>query len=465
MRLDASSVRVIVDLSRTLLHRVCVTVKIFALLAKAKASLAARNLAWLVVERTGRLLLNVVVGFWVARYLGVASFGQLNYVLALVGLLSIFSELGLEPVVKRALLSDTEHQSGVMATAFLLRLGAGGAMFFLASLLPLMGALGGVEERLLFVLLIPMLLQPAMCIADIWLQAGLKADVAVRAQLVGLLVGALLRVLLIQLHSPLWWFAIASVAEMLVAAGGLYLGARRLGLAWHPSQAERKLAKVFLKESLPLMVAGLASVVYMRMDIVMLRAMKGSEEVGLYSAAVRFTEVWFFLPIGLASSFLPGLLAERRIGDTAYQGALGRYFDLNVTCAYLLATLSCVFAPLLIGLAYGSVFSAAVPVLRVHIWCLLFVFLGVARSQFLINEGLGLFSLAGNLIGALLNFGLNLLLIPRWGAMGAALATVFACLLSAWVVGYWHPRVRPMAGLQARALLIPFRGLSRVLRT
>ena len=84
--------------------------------------------------------------------------------------------------------------------------------------------------------------------------------------------------------------------------------------------------------------------------------------------------------------------------------------------------------------------------------------LGVARSQFLVNERLTVFFLMATAAGALLNIALNYVLIPRIGAMGTAVATVTSYATAAWISSYLHPAVRPTAARQTRALLLPLTG-------
>jgi O-antigen/teichoic acid export membrane protein len=121
-------------------------------------------------------------------------------------------------------------------------------------------------------------------------------------------------------------------------------------------------------------------------------------------------------------------------------------------------------APWLIRLAYGPAFAGAAPVLALHIWSSVFVFLGVARSQFLINESFTRFYLAATVAGAALNIGLNCWLIPRHGPWGAALATVAAQAVAAWLSSFCFAPVRQTAWMQTRALLIPVRWFRYVRR-
>ena len=119
-------------------------------LTKRNLRQAAANFGWLSVERGVRLLLSVGVGFWVARQLGPAEFGVLNYCLALVGLLSFLPALGLDQVVRRELILRPAEANLLMVNAFSLRLMSGlVAMGVLAVVLVAGGRWMKAEEQLL----------------------------------------------------------------------------------------------------------------------------------------------------------------------------------------------------------------------------------------------------------------------------------------------------------------------------
>jgi PST family polysaccharide transporter len=199
-------------------------------------------------------------------------------------------------------------------------------------------------------------------------------------------------------------------------------------------------------------------IVYMKIDEVMLRQMAGPSAVGMYAAAVRISELWYFVPVALASSILPALLRSRERGMAFYHERLQQFFDLNAALAYGLAFPLALGSGWVARLAYGEAFAAAGPVLAVHIWASLFVFLGVARGQWLVNEGHTRFYFLATLVGAIANICLNLVLIPQQGAVGAAWATLIAYALAAWLTTFAGGQVRHIAWMQTRAILLPLFG-------
>jgi PST family polysaccharide transporter len=424
---------------------------------------AANNFRWLVAEKLARLMFTAIVGLWVARYLGPVRFGTLNYCMAWVTLFGVIPELGLEAVVKRHLISQPKEESAVLATTVMLRLAAvlvAGASLALVTWLFVDNA---VERRLMAILGL-LLFQPVWLSWDHWFQARLWARVSVLAQAGAYAIGALLRIAMILWHAPITAFAVVAVLES-ACAGMILIGlARNKGLRLEWRSASLTWCRDLLTQSWPLLLSGMAVLIYMRIDAVMLRNMAGEKAVGVYTAAVRLSEIGYFLPVAMASSLLPALLRQRATDRTNYEASFQRYYDLSAGCAYALALPMALMAPWIIQLAYGAAYREAAPVLAVHAWANLFVFIGVARGQFLVNEGLTGFYLAATAAGALTNIVLNLILIPRIGAIGAATATVVSQATAAWISSYLHPAARVAAASQTRALLLPINGWRYFLR-
>jgi PST family polysaccharide transporter len=315
----------------------------------------------------------------------------------------------------------------------------------------------GEEPRLLAILGLT-LFQPALLVPDLWLQAHLRAKYSVWAQTAALAAGAALRIYLIAHDAPLSAFAGAVAIEAALTAVGIHLLAGRAGLAFSWTAARRATMRRLLAEAWPLMFASLAIVVYLKIDEVMLRHLVGPSAVGIYSAATRLTEIWYFIPLALAASLLPALMRSRERGGADYQTRLQHYYDLNAAVGYALSVPIALAAPWIVRVAYGGAFAASGPIVAVHVWSSVFVFIGVARSQWLVNERLQIFYLLATVAGAAVNIVLNFIFIPRWGGLGAAVATVLSQALAAWLSSFCLAATRETFWMQTRALLVPLLG-------
>lgn len=423
----------------------------------------AQNFSWLVVEKLTRLVLGVGIGFVVARYLGPADFGALNYVLALVGIGAVLAEAGVAAVTTRELVRGLTPAGEVLAAAAKIRL-VGGACCFAVALAWALWGTDAPRERLMLATLGLLFFQPALAISDLWLQAHLQARLSMQAQVAGLLLGGGVRLGLVFAHAPLAAFAVVPLLEAAVAILLLRRFARCTGQPAVTRGSEVISLRTLWNDAWPLLLSGLTVMIYMRLDMVMLRHMRGEAEAGEYAAAARLSEIWFFLPGALAASMLPGLLRVREQGGVAYRAAMQRFFDLSTLLAYAVSVPTVLLAAWLVRTAYGELFLGAAPILSIHGWTLLWAALGVARGQYCLNEGHVRFQLAATTGGALLNIGLNLWLIPRYGGLGAAWATLASQAVAAWITSFLYAPLRECAAMQARALLSPLRYLLRLVR-
>ncbi len=418
---------------------------------------SARHLGWLLIERAGRTVLVFAVGLLVARHLGPASLGTLSVALALITLLAGWAQFGLDGVLSRDVLLDPERTRERIASAAVLRSIVGVAAWGLVLSIAWATAPSHGTEALLLWVLSPLVLLPSLMLPDIWLRARLHGRTAAAAQLMAAAFGAVLRVTFVAVDAPLSAFAAATVIEGLAAAWLVHLLARREGLRAPWRHARRATVLQLARECWPLALSGVAVVVYMKIDELMLRLLLGPAEVGWYTAATRFTEIWFFLPAAIASSLLPRLIEARGSSADESRREWQRSYDLQASTAYAIALPLSLAAPWLITLAYGPDFGPSAPVMVVHVWSLVFVFLGIARGQWLVQQGHGLFYLFATLTGAGLNIGLNFVTIPRWGGVGAALSTLVSFAVGAWLSGYAYRPTRATASQQSLALAVPFR--------
>ena len=416
----------------------------------------------MVADRGLRLLCNVLVGFWIARYLGPGQFGLLGDTLACVGIGLAFVEFGLEGIVRREILRDPTATGRVLSAARSLRLAAGAAAYVL--LLASAGLFGGGAAELQLTALLGLLfLQPGLSVADLWLHAQLKARTAVLAQLPSVILGTLAKIALILLGARLLAFAGVMLAESVLSVVLLNVLARKAGL---PALGATVFAgaAALAREAWPLLLSSLGVVIYMRTDTLMLRHFLGEEAVGVFVAATRISESSYFVPVFLASSILPALLRARQQGAEVYARRLQQYFDGSAALAYLFAAVLIVAAPWIIPLAYGPAYAGSVPVLMVHGLTQFGALLGVARGQYLINEGHLRFYSVITLAGAGINILLNLWLIPRYGPVGAAWATVAAQAGSVWLSSLLWAPTRATGWMLAKALLVPVIGWRHLFR-
>ncbi|MCW5549109.1 MAG: flippase [Opitutaceae bacterium] len=412
----------------------------------------------MLTEKSLRMALGFVVTILLARYLGAENFGILSYCMALVALWSFLPVLGLETVVRRELALNPEAADTILSTVARLRFGAALLAGLLLAVLLWSQPVGENRENLLLALLGLTLLQPAITVPELYLQSRGLVRYSVTAMGLAALVAAALRVGLIMAEAPLAWFGVPAIGEMVCAWLGLARYAKKEGLRWWCGGFSKGRAVSLLSESWPLLISGAAVLLYLKVDQVMLRYFCGAAEVGIYAAAVRLSEAVFFIPGAVMVALLPSWAGASRQGGDDYARYLQRVYDGLAALAYGFALPVALLAGPLIRWLYGTAFAEAAAVLALHVWAGLFVFMGMARSQELNFAHANRITLWTTLAGALANVGLNLWLIPVYGAFGAALATVMSYALAIWVLAWLFSASRGSAKRQTVALLLPLLG-------
>lgn len=403
-----------------------------------------------VTLRFVRLALNVVIIGMLGRFLGEDEMGQLLTAQATIAVLLCLAELGFARITVRELVRDPEDEARTIGATLYTRLMVGAVMLAALGLATL-----GMPQTERLLLLAYGLLLPTHGLAEIgsWLEARGQLAGAAWAQLWAFIAGAAITILGVLLEAPLVLFPLAYVAECWLVA---YFQMGLLhGIGGHISEwrwSSRR-ALELLRESWSEMAAQLALVLLYRIDTIMVKAMNGTEAAGVYGAAVRVSEVLYFLPVALAGVALPQLVELRKRDRRQYEKRFADYFAVTLLMA--VAGAGCLYyaAHPLIAVLWKGRFSGSADILTIHAWAFIPYCLGVARTQYLTAESKLWANLPSVLLALVVNVVLNWLWIPKWSGEGAAWATLVAYTV-AWVVtSFLLPGVRPVAVLKMRSLI------------
>jgi PST family polysaccharide transporter len=417
------------------------------------------NTGWLFVDKFVSLVAGLLVGALVARYLGPAQYGIYNYAVAFVALFAPLVEVGLRDIIIRDVLRATEDKDEILGTGFGLQLAGG--------LLALVLAIGigqitrpedSLTRWLIAILAARFAFQALSYSPDYWFQSQVQSKYTVWARNIALVLVAVLKIGLVVSGAPLIAFAWAALCEVLVFTVALLAFHRLSGEILSVWRASFPRAKRLLKNSWPLLVSAFAITVYMKIGQVMLRNMVDEQALGLYAVAARLSELWYFIPVAIASSFYPVIVRSRDNHNGAvYRKRIQLFYDIMAGISYAIVVPLVLLAPILVETLFGSDYSEAGPILRVQAWALLFVSLGVARGRWLMAEDMVRFSMLATILGALTNVALNFVLIPRYGGLGVAWATTISQAVSAYLSSLLSRRLWPVFSQLSLSLLLPFR--------
>jgi O-antigen/teichoic acid export membrane protein len=383
------------------------------------------NTSWLFIERTVRIVVSFVVTIFVVRYLGPKEFGLYSYALSFFWLFGSLSTLGLEAITTREIVKYPDKKDEINGTVFFLRLaGSVSAIIIIAATLFLTGE--ETSTAILILILSGSFLFQSFSVIEYYFRGIVKAKYNAYALSVSVILSSALKIIFILIKAPLIYFVYAVVFEYAALAVGLILVYQHYKLSIFNWKYSKIIASSLLKDSWPLALSGIVVMIYVRIDQIMIKIMMSEEAVGYYAAAVRLSEAWYFVPVTLCNSIFPAIVNAKNISEEFYNNRMQKLYDLLTWLAIGIALPVTVFSNQIIQLLFGNEFSQAAPVLTIYIWAGVAVFLGVASSQYLINENLTKLTFSRNFFGMILNVGLNLILIPIYGIIGSAVAPLIS---------------------------------------
>ncbi len=197
-----------------------------------------------------------------------------------------------------------------------------------------------------------------------------------------------------------------------------------------------------LKKSYPFWLMGLFTMIYYRTDMVMLSLMRGDYETGIYRAAYTLIEVSLFIPKVLFATTMPSMARLWTEDRRTLEILLKKSFQLVLGLGVLGAVGYYILARLGVIVVFGDNFLPSAHVLRILSLVIPFMFLNSLLGSFMNATGKErtFMKIAG--LTALLNVVLNYILIPYYSASGAAIATVISQgIISISLLGLYHKKI------------------------
>ena len=410
------------------------------------------NTLWLFCEKVLRIGLGLFITVWMARYLGPEQFGILNYVISFVALFGVLSSLGLDKIATKELLNNPNDSQYIMGTSLVLSLIGALVLLPLAAFSILMVR---PDNELIFImalLISSTFFFGSFNVIKSWFESHVQAKYSATIEVITNFVTVFIKGLLIYLEAPLVAFAWVVLVEGLLLALGfiaMYLLKSNKISTWKVSFEK---CKYLLKEAYPLILAGTVFVFFTRIDQVMLGSMVGDKSVGIYSAAVRLSEGWLFIPSIIATSLFPAMLNARKVDYSLYLQRTQHLLNLMVLIGIVVAVVTMFIAQPFVSLIFGSDYDESPLVLIIHIWGMLFTSISIISFRYFLSEGLQIYSFYRAFAGLILNIVLNYFLIPIYGAVGAAIATVISQMVAVWILNFISPKTRVMFFMQIKAL-------------
>jgi len=410
-----------------------------------------------------RMGVGFFLGTWMARKLGPSDFGILSTGLAWAAIAYPFMELGMRQVVIKEMSRRPQLRAVISGTVFRLwlALGCGVAMlmtvwnFFAGTPLP---------WPVFCAAMLPLTLS-AFTVHHSWAEATQRADVVAQNGMWGAGSAALLRLAFLLWLPNLTALAWAIAAESLILFALAAWTGHRLQGAWWPRGWNSRVAGYFLSRGAVLLLGHFGLVLLLRVDAVMVERMSGRSEAGIYAAATRLSELFYFTCPMVVTLLLPKLAAVQRTNEARFRELVTRGCQIMAMLGIGSAIVMLCGGKLGVQILYGSDYERAVGVLMLHSCAALPYFLAEWRYAVLVAMDRAGLNAAVSWLAAVINVVLNLLWIPQHGAIGAASATLVAYIVGGPLATWLLPEMRWLARAQRDALFSPFIWMTRPIKS
>jgi O-antigen/teichoic acid export membrane protein len=382
----------------------------------------------------------------VARTLGDQDYGKYALMIYMGGFLTILSDLGLNTLLIREISRDHRllptYAGNILSLRLLL---SAGVLLLSTGLLPWMGY---SRDMVLLILLGVLSLLCNHLVEffgaitnslerfeyELWIKT-LNKGLTVLAGLLALWLGT-------GIWGLAWALLIAHVVSALLNGGIIRRRVTVLTLA-----GDFQLWKKLIRSVLPIGLSLVFITAYVRLDIILLSLIRtDTAEIGWYSVPVKIIEALSIFPYLIMAGLFPIFSALSGAEHEKLRGAYEKALVYLVIVALPLVLLIAQLADPWLVFIFGPLFQNSVASLKIIIWVVPLIFMHYALLHLLFALNRERLIITGSALALLFNLVANLVLLPRYGYLGASVTTVATELLL--VVFY-------LAHLQRSAFRLP----------
>ncbi len=433
---------------------------------KEKKSIANRvvnNSVWIIGERLIQAAISFFIQIATINYIEPDSWGAIGYCSAFVNVFLSLSALGLEYVIIKELTAHPEERDTIMGSALAMRLASG--LLSIVCMLLLIGFTKGFQPfyQLIAFLISLQLLFRLSDLIDFYFQSRLESKHVSIAKAITYVIVAGWKIYILATQKSDPYFAFSYTLDAMVIClilGFLFVKEARPHLRFSYAWCRR-----LLHQSKHFILASMITMIYSEMDRMMLGNLCTDAEIAVYNTAYGISMVWVFIPNAIMTSYRPAIM-EGHATQTNYLERVRTLYSIIIWIGIVAGVGVMLCGRWFFATFYRPEYMASVPSLYLLIWSTLFSHLAVARSTWLVCEGLNRYSELFPIWGVAVNLALNALLIPPLGATGAAAATLATQIVVTMAAPLVYKATRPsvqhmVQAFFARDLIERVKGLRR----
>lgn len=426
-----------------------------------KKKKALKNIAWAICGKVFSLISVLVVGIIVARYLGKEQYGIMNYVISIVAIFQVFADFGLDLIQVREESKNPHLRDKIIGTVFFLKL-----FFATLTLLAIFitvwffiedaSVQGYIMIYALSIILNTTWVSRNHFTSIVWNEYVVKTEISRN------LIGMLIKVGMVLLHLPLFWFICSLLFDSLLLATGYIVSYVKKIDTIRKWSFDKTLAIYMIKQAFPLLLSGAAIIVYNRIDQVMVADMINNSHLGVYSVAIRFTELLVFVPTIIAQTISPMLVEKRKEDMARYEECSRIFVNVTVSLSIILAVATSLLSYPIVYITFGQTYIGAASVLSILAFKVIGDALSQTSGQLMIIEGIQKYAPVRNIIGCVTCIILNLILIKHYGIHGAAYTALITIFVSGTLANFLIPSYNGIFYKQLKAICVGWKDIIHI---
>ena len=420
------------------------------MIRKLLANKIAKNAGWLIAGRIYHMVLAFIVGLLTARYLGPSNYGLINYAATYASFFSSFCTLGINSIIVKNFVDHPEEEGETIGSAIVLRAISSVLSVIMILCITLIADKGETITHVVVLLCGIGAIFQVMDTLNYWFQSRFQSKYAAIAAMISCTMVSIYKVWLLVTGKSVVWFAIStSIDYAVIALVLLIIYKKNNGPKFIFSITK---AKELFSSSYHFILAGLMVSIYASTDRFMLKQLLNEAEVGYYSTAVSVCSAWVFVLSAITDSIYPDILQSFNSDKNIFEKKNKQLYAIVFYVSIIASCLLSVFAEPIVYILYGNDYLPAAAPLRVITWYTAFSYLGVARNAWVVcyrKQNYLKYLYVG---AAILNVGLNMLMIPLWGASGAAAASLITQISTILVFPMFIRDLRPNVKLMIDAI-------------
>lgn len=419
------------------------------------------NVFWALVGKFAGLVSALLVGVFVARYLGPTQYGVMNYAISFVTLFLVIATFGFENIEIREEAKANEQKDSILGTVFTLRLLLSLITIILISIVAYINESDLYTFGIIMVYAITVMLTPFDVIRN-YFTSLVQNESIVKVGILRLVLSGIIKGVLLLVHASLIWFVISLVFDACVLAQGYcYVYKKKIG-SMRSWRFDKSWAYYLLRQSLPLLLSGLAATIFLQIDQIMIGNMIDKTSVGYFSVASKFVELLLYVPTILIQTVCPLLVKERKNNMKSYREKSQVFMNVTVWSCVLCAIFTSLCSRYIVLWTFGLKYAASIVILQILPFKIIGVALNIVSGQLLIVDEKQKYFVVRSLSGCVVCVVLNLLVISRYGVEGVAVVAIITQFVAGFLIHMFIPTYQYVFFMQVRSLLIGWKDLYKI---